>query len=60
MNFFKLTKFRKRTAARIHSVTEPATPMSPISDVVDDVEEDEIDYSPCIQQEAAGKSSKHV
>jgi len=50
----------KRPITRAYSLPESVTPMSPISDVVDDVEEDEIDYSPCIQQEAAGKSSKHV
>jgi hypothetical protein len=32
--------------------------MSP--NVLDDDEEDEIDYSPIIQQEADGKSSKHI
>jgi hypothetical protein len=60
MGFFKRIKFHKQTVARTHSAAEPITPMSPISNAVDDIEEDEIDYSPCIQQEAAGKSSKHV
>jgi hypothetical protein len=60
MNFFRRIKFSKQTIARTHWTAESVTPMSPISDVVDDVEEDEIDYSPCIQQEAAGKNSKHI
>ncbi len=50
----------KQITTRAYSLPESLKPVSPISDVADDVEEDEIDYSPCIQQEAAGKSSKHV
>jgi len=60
MNFFRRIKFSKRTVARTRWAAESVTPMSPILDVADDVEEDEIDYSPCIQQEAADKSLKYA
>ncbi len=60
MNFFRRIKFSKRAVARTCWAAESVTPMSPISDVVDNVEENEIDYSPCIQLEAADKSSKYA
>jgi len=51
--------FARRTATRSHVSFEPVTPMSPISNTFDDVEEDENDYSSCIQQELAGKNSRY-
>jgi hypothetical protein len=60
MNFFSCTKLGMRTTTRAYSFADLGLPMLPIASVVDDVEEDQIDYSPIIQQEAAGKSSKHV
>ncbi len=58
MNLFECTKHEKRSITRTYSHAVPSTPMSP--NVLDDDEEDEIDYSPIIQQEADGKSSKHI
>jgi hypothetical protein len=59
-SFSRCVRARKQTKIKAYSLIKPVTRNSSDSDVMDNDEGDELDYLPCIQQEAAGKNSNDV